>query len=84
MTVLGEDDAGKKENILLDAEIKEMISNTAFRAVLANGHALVAYLSHDKRNNQGHFFKVGDKAQVLMSPFDMSRGQVLQQQDNRS
>jgi len=73
-----EDSSEKKENIILDVEIKEMISNTAFRAILKNGHVLVAYVSRDKRNNQGQSFNAGDIVQVLMSPFDMSRGEVVQ------
>jgi len=77
-TLDGEGRLEKKENIILDAEIQEMISNTAFRATLKNGHALVAYVSRVKRNNQGQNFKVGDTLQVQMSPFDMSRGQVVQ------
>jgi len=74
----GEGGSEKKENIILDVEIQEMISNTAFRAILKNGHALVAYVSREKHNNQGQSFKVGDIVQVQMSPFDMSRGQVVQ------
>jgi translation initiation factor IF-1 len=65
----------KNELILLDARITEMINNHAFRAVLGNGHALVAYLP-----GQGKVaeiaLRVGDTVRVRMSPYDMSRGEI--------
>ena len=74
----------KSENIVLDVTLSEMINTCAFRAVLDNGHQLVAYRS--SRNNRGDnpAFRVGERAMVFMSPYDMSRGELLDSQDVRS
>jgi translation initiation factor IF-1 len=71
------EDPEKNENIVLDVRVTEMIDNVAFRAVLENGHAMVAYLPFSHRGVPGGSFNVGDRARVRMSPFDMSRGELI-------
>lgn len=70
-------DDEKKENFVLDVELVEMIDNRAFRAVLKNGHALVAYLPRYGLGSAAPVLKAGEQARVLMSPFDMSRGAII-------
>lgn len=74
-------DDEKKENFVLDAKLVEMIDNRAFRAVLKNGHTLVAYFPNHGQNTAAANVKVGDHARVDMSPFDMSRGAIVFSQD---
>ncbi len=71
----------KKENFMLDVTLTEMIDSRAFRAVLSNGHTLVAYLPRHGRSPAATDLNVGDRARVLMSPFDMSRGAIVFPQD---
>jgi len=73
-----EESSEKKEIILLDAKLVEVIHNGAFRAVLSNGHMLVAYIPRESRNNLVGTINIGDTVKVKMSPFDMSRGEVVQ------
>lgn len=74
----------KNENFVLDVELVGMIDNRAFRAVLKNGHTLVAYLPRHSQGPADVDLKVGDRARVVMSPFDMSRGALYFPQDVRS
>jgi translation initiation factor IF-1 len=70
----------KKEDILLDAVITNMISCRAFHAELANGHEVVAILS--KRASEGGAIEPGDTVQVRMSPYDMSKGLIIGNERN--
>ena len=72
-----DDKSEEIEIILLDAELVEMIHNAAFRAILHNGHALVAYIPRESREYLVGKINVGDTVKVKMSPFDMSRGEVV-------
>lgn len=80
----GDPDERRKENIVLDARVREMISSRAFRATLRNGHVLVAYLTRAQRDSSEISLNVGDVVPVRMSPYDMSRGEVVHNQDTRS
>lgn len=65
------------EIIVLDVHLTEMIHSRAFRAVLENGHTLVAYIP---RSLEGAMFsapQAGETARVRMSPYDMSRGELV-------
>ena len=73
----GDADEEKKENFVLDVELVEMVDNRAFRAVLKNGHTLVAYLPRHGWNSAAVNLNVGDEVRVIMSPFDMSRGAIV-------
>jgi translation initiation factor IF-1 len=51
----------------------EVLPNTMFRVELPNGHRILAHISGKMRL---HFIRIlpGDKVQVEMSPYDLSRG----------
>jgi translation initiation factor IF-1 len=69
-------DGGKKEIIVLDAKLVDLVDQSAFLAVLENGHQVVAYLAGpDKSRAAG--CKPGDVVQVQFSPYDMSQGRIL-------
>ncbi len=68
----------KKENIILDAVIVNVIGHSAFNAELQNGYRFVAYgLGELARGSET--FRIGETIRVEMSPFDMSKGRILLQ-----
>ena len=69
----------KKETILLDARVVSVIDNNAFGAELRNGHRFVAFFGRGKTRREKP--KVGDEIRVEMSPYDMSKGQLVTNQD---
>jgi translation initiation factor IF-1 len=68
-----------KETILLDARLKSVIDNYAFEAELRNGHRFVAFLRRDDRG--GSMPQVGVQVTVEMSPYDMSKGRLVLDQE---
>ena len=69
----------KKETILLDARLKSVIDNNAFDAELRNGHRFVAFLGRSDRS--GCAPQVGEQVTVEMSPYDMSKGRLVLDQE---
>lgn len=66
----------KKENFLLDATLKDMLDDATFNAVLPNGHEVVAYSRSADKETARLSLRSGQRVQVEMSPYDMSRGAV--------
>lgn len=65
----------KKETILLEACVVNVIDKHAFDAELSNGHRLVAFL---RRNDfEKKHPQVGATVTVELSPFDMSKGRLV-------
>ncbi len=69
----------KKETILLDACLFDVIDKHAFDAKLTNGHRFVAFY----RPSEGGEWtpKVGESVTVEMSPYDMSKGRLVNNQE---
>jgi translation initiation factor IF-1 len=65
----------KQDAIKQDGVIKEALSNAMFRVQLENGHEIIATISGKMRM---HYIRIlpGDKVQVEMSPYDLSRGRI--------
>ncbi len=69
----------KKETILLDARLISVIDNNAFGAELRNGHRFVAFF---RRENAGSARpEINDRVSVEMSPYDMSKGRLVMNQE---
>jgi translation initiation factor IF-1 len=69
----------KKEIILLDARLVSVIDNNAFGAELRNGHRFVAFF---RRGDAGKIVpQVGAQATVEMTPYDMSKGRLVVNQE---
>ncbi|MDF7807047.1 translation initiation factor IF-1 [Pontiellaceae bacterium B12219] len=69
----------KKETILLDACLLDVIDKHAFDAELSNGHRFVAFLG---RNDFGCKHPLtGEMVTVEMSPYDMSTGRLVIDQE---
>ncbi|MGC6414803.1 MAG: translation initiation factor IF-1 [Bacteroidia bacterium] len=65
----------KQDAIKQDGVISEALSNAMFRVKLKNGHEIIATISGKMRM---HYIRIlpGDKVQVEMSPYDLTRGRI--------
>ncbi|MCK4947559.1 MAG: translation initiation factor IF-1 [Candidatus Aureabacteria bacterium] len=65
----------KEESIKVEGVVSEVLPNTMFRVKLTDGHIILAHISGKMRM---HFIKIlpGDKVQVEMSPYDLSKGRI--------
>ncbi|MEX0593908.1 MAG: translation initiation factor IF-1 [Balneolaceae bacterium] len=65
----------KQEPIKQDGEIIEALPNAQFRVELENGHEILAHVSGKMRM---YYIKIlpGDRVQVEMSPYDLSKGRI--------
>lgn len=65
----------KEEKISLDAEVTEALPDARFKVKLENGQEILAYVSGKMRK---HFIRIlpGDKVQVEVSPYDMTKGRI--------
>ena len=66
-----------EETITLDGKIVDALPNAMFRVELENGHTVLAYLSGKMRK---YYIRVllGDRVKVEMSPYDLSKGRIVQ------
>ena len=64
-----------KEIVKLEGEVVELLASTMFRVKLENGHIVLAHISGKMRI---HFIKLmpGDKVEIEMSPYDLSKGRI--------
>jgi translation initiation factor IF-1 len=65
-----------EEAIRVAGTVVEVLPNNLFRVELANGHRFVAHTSGKVRMN---FIRLvsGDKVTVQMSPYDLSKGLIV-------
>ncbi|MCL2247089.1 MAG: translation initiation factor IF-1 [Lentimicrobiaceae bacterium] len=65
----------KQSSIELDGIVIEALGNAMFRVKLENGHVITAHIAGKMRLN---YIKIlpGDKVQVEMSPYDLSKGRI--------
>ena len=65
----------KQASIQLDGTVVEALGNAMFRVELENGHQIIAHISGKMRM---HYIKIlpGDKVQIEMSPYDLSKGRI--------
>ncbi len=55
--------------------VKELLPNAKFRVELDNGHELIAVMAGKMRKNRIRVL-AGDKVQVEMTPYDLSKGRI--------
>ena len=67
-----------KEIIELDAELTGVIDIRAFRARLGNGHEFTAFVPRENASASGWVCRPGVRVRVALSPFDMSRGEIVE------
>lgn len=65
----------KQSSIEQVGVVIESLGNAMFRVQLENGHVIIAHISGKMRM---HYIKIlpGDKVQIEMSPYDLSKGRI--------
>ncbi|MBQ3750611.1 MAG: translation initiation factor IF-1 [Bacteroidales bacterium] len=65
----------KQSSFDLDGIVTEALGNGMYRVQLESGHVIIAHLSGKMRL---HYIKIlpGDKVQVAMSPYDLTKGRI--------
>ncbi len=66
-----------KDVIRMDGEVTEALPGTTFRVRLDNGHEILGHISGKIRV---HYIRLltGDRVTVEMSPYDLSKGRIVQ------
>lgn len=69
----------EKDAIEVNGKVVELLPNTTFRVELANGNRVLANISGKMRM---HFIRLlpGDKVNVEMSPYDLTKGRITHRQ----
>ncbi len=64
-----------EESIELIGMVSQVLPGTMFRVALPNGHEVLAHISGKMRKN---FIRisVGDKVNVQLSPYDLSKARI--------
>ena len=64
-----------KDVIEVEGTVAEALPNAMFKVDLQNGHSVLAHISGKMRKN---FIRIlpGDKVQVELSPYDLTRGRI--------
>jgi translation initiation factor IF-1 len=65
----------KEEAIVMEGTVVEPLPNATFKVELENGHEVLAHISGKMRM---HYIRIlpGDRVQVELSPYDLSRGRI--------
>ncbi len=60
---------------MLEGTVLEPLPNAMFRVQLENGHNVLAHISGKMRM---HYIRIlpGDRVQVELTPYDLSRGRI--------
>ena len=65
-----------KEDLLeFEGTVNELLPNATFRVTLDNGHVVLAHTSGKMRKNRIRVL-VGDKVNVEMTPYDLTKGRI--------
>ena len=67
--------AKKEEAIEFAGEVTELLPNAMFRVKLENEHEILAYTSGKMRKHRIRVL-VGDKVNVEMTPYDLTKGRI--------
>ena len=65
----------QKEVIKLGGTIVDALPNTQFRVELENGHIIIAHMSGKMRKNLIRLVP-GDKVEVELTPYDLTKGRI--------
>lgn len=65
----------KQSSFDIDGIVTEALGNGLYRVQLESGHEIIAHLSGKMRL---HYIKIlpGDKVQIAMSPYDLTKGRI--------
>ena len=65
----------KEELIEMQGTVSQELPDTRFRVTLDNGHEVVAYMSGKMKKHRIRIL-AGDKVQLEMSPYDMTKARI--------
>jgi translation initiation factor IF-1 len=65
----------KEELLEFEGVVTELLPNAMFRVKLENEHVVLAHTSGKMRKNRIRVL-VGDKVNVEMTPYDLSKGRI--------
>ena len=66
----------KEEQLEFEGIVEELLPNANFRVkLIANGHVIIAHTAGKMRKNRIRVL-VGDKVNVEMTPYDLSKGRI--------
>jgi len=65
-----------QDKLVFDGQVIEALPNATFKVELVNGQEILAHVSGKIRM---HYIKIlgGDKVQVEMSPYDLTKGRII-------
>ncbi|MFV0315963.1 MAG: translation initiation factor IF-1 [Microthrixaceae bacterium] len=65
----------KEDAIVMEGTVTESLPNANFRVKLENDHEVLAHISGKMRM---HYIRIlpGDKVQVELTPYDLTRGRI--------
>ena len=65
----------KDDVIVMEGKVVEPLPSATFRVELDNGHSVLAHISGKMRR---HYIRIlpGDRVQVELTPYDLSRGRI--------
>ena len=66
----------KEGSIELQGIVMELLPNAMFKVKLENDHEILAHSSGKMRKNRIRVL-VGDKVQVEVSPYDLTKGRII-------
>tara|TARA_B000000475_G_C15631900_1_gene297773 strand:+ start:74 stop:370 length:297 start_codon:yes stop_codon:yes gene_type:complete len=72
--ILG-DKMAKEELLEFPGVVKELLPNATFRVELENGHEIIAHTAGKMRKNRIRVL-AGDRVQVEMTPYDLTKGRI--------
>lgn len=69
------DSMSKEEAIRVEGVVDDALPNAMFKVKLDNGHEVLAHVSGKMRM---HWIRIlpGDRVQVELSPYDLTRGRI--------
>lgn len=65
----------KEAAIEIEGMVEELLRNSTFRVMLANGHSILATIAGKMRRFRIRVL-AGDRVTVALSPYDLSRGRI--------
>lgn len=65
-----------QDKLVFEGQVIEALPNATFKVELVNGQEILAHVSGKIRM---HYIKIlaGDKVQVEMSPYDLTKGRII-------
>ena len=66
----------KEDSFKVEGEVVDVLPNATFRVKLENGIEVLSYVSGKMRQYEIRIL-MGDKVDVEMTPYDLSRGRIV-------